>query len=275
MQHSDQEAKEYYDRVADVYDKYLPLTFATFGEDESEVRNGMIDKLYLTPTSVVLETGAGTGLDSVLIAERLGTQGKLYLQDISRKILEKSYPKLAEVQVPVEYHIGNACYLPFDDNYFDAAYHFGGLNTFSDIGRALREMNRVVKVGGRVVVGDESMPPWLRDTEFGKILMNTNYLYKCELPLQYIPVSARNVKLEWIIGGVFYVIDYTVGEGEPQADFDFEIPGARGGTHRTRYYGQLEGVTSEVKELAYKAQVASGKSMHRWLDDVIREAARC
>ena len=44
------------------------------------------------------------------------------------------------------------------------------------------------------------------------------------------------------------------GVGEPPADFDFEIPGPRGGTRRTRHLGQLEGVKPETKELAHKAR---------------------
>jgi hypothetical protein len=135
-------------------------------------------------------------------------------------------------------------------------------------------MARVTKPGGKVVVGDESMPPWLRNTEFARILMNSNPEFVYPLPLDKLPVQARKTRLEWIIGGVFYVIDFEVGEGEPKADFDFSIPGARGGTHRTRFYGQLEGVSPEAKQLAQKARVHTGKSMHQWLDEVVREAAQ-
>ncbi len=271
---SDKEAKQWYDANANVYDEYLPLTFNTFDVDETSVRNILVDKLRLKPEHKVLELGAGTGRDSVLIAERLSESGELYLQDISLPIFEKSFSKLATSSVPIEFHIGNACYLPFPDQYFDATYHFGGLNTFSDISRFFSECVRVTKFGGRIVVGDESMPVWLRNTDFAKILMNSNPHYHYDLPLKHLPIEARNVKLEWIIGGVFYVIDFDVGSGVPPANFDFEIPGSRGGTHRTRYFGQVEGITPEAKLLAQNARAISGKSMHCWLDDVITEAAQ-
>lgn len=273
MPASDAAIATWYDANADIYDEFLPLTFQTFGEDEESVRAGMVDKLELTPTSRVLEIGAGTGRDSVVIASRLGEGGEFHLQDLCAPIFVKSFPKLRHFDVPVKFHLGNACSLPFPDDYFDACFHFGGLNTFSDIPGFFSEMNRVTKPGGKVVAGDESMPVWLRETEFGKILMHSNPHYRYDLPLEYLPVSCREVRLEWIIGGVFYVLDYRVGIGEPHADFDFEIPGARGGTHRTRYYGHLEGVTPEAIELARKARVLSGKSMHRWLDEVIKDAA--
>ena len=163
--------------------------------------------------------------------------------------------------------------MPFSENFFDKVFHFGGLNTFGDIRRSFQEIVRVTKPGGRVVVGDESMPPWLRDTEFGKILINSNKHYEFDLPLKHLPIEARNVKIEWIIGGVFYVISFDIGEGAPSADFDFIIPGARGGTHRTRYYGNLEGLSEEAVALAKEAREKTKLSMHEWLNKAIKEYA--
>lgn len=270
----DRKSLQQYEERADAYDRYLPLTFSTYGEDEQTVRNAMVDKLDLRPGSVVLETGAGTGRDSEIIARRLGPDGRLYIQDLSPSFLAKNVERMHGVTARVEPSLANGYYLPFADNSFDACFHFGGINAFGDIKRAFTEMARVTKPGGKVVVGDESMPPWLRETEFGKILMNSNPEFVYPLPLDKLPVEARKTRLEWIIGGVFYLIDFVVGDGEPAADFDFPIPGARGGTHRTRYYGQLEGVTPEAKRLAYEARSKTGKSMHQWLDDVVRAAAK-
>ena len=92
-------------------------------------------------------------------------------------------------------------------------------------------------------------------------------------PLDLIPVEARNVGIRWILGNVHYVVDYTVGEGEPKGNFDIELPGPRGGTFNTRYYGQLEGVSSETKELYTKAAQSKGMSLQKWLDSTVREAA--
>jgi ubiquinone/menaquinone biosynthesis C-methylase UbiE len=258
---------------ADAYDRYLPMTFSTYGEDEQVVRNAMADKLKLQPHHVVLETACGTGRDSEIIAKRLGPQGKLYVQDISPSFLRLNIERHKGSPTHVEPALANGYFLPFADNSFDAYFHFGGINSFGDIKKAFAEMVRVTKPGGKVVVGDEAMPPWLRNTEFGKILMNSNPEFRYEIPLDKLPVEARKTRVEWIIGGVFYLIDFVVGEGEPEADLDFPIPGVRGGTHRTRFHGQLEGITLEAKKLAYEARAKSGKSMHQWLDEVVREAA--
>lgn len=271
---SDRDAlKQSEDRV-DGYDRYLPLTFSTYGEDEQAVRNAMVDKLSLRPDSVVLETGAGTGRDSEVIAQRLGPAGKLYVQDLSPAFLRRNIERMSNSNKYFEPALANGYYLPFADHSFDACFHFGGINAFGDIKRAFSEMVRVTKPGGKIVVGDENMPVWLRETAFAKILMNSNPEFSYHLPLDKLPKEARKTRIEWIIGGVFYVIDFEVGVGEPPADFDFPIPGVRGGTHRTRYYGHLEGVSPETKELALKARAKSGKDMHRWLDDVVRAAAQ-
>lgn len=274
LKKEDREARDLYERVADEYDEYIPLTFLTFNEDESDVRTALVEKLELRRSSRVLEVGCGTGRDSRIIADRLGSEGELFLQDLTQTVLEKCRNSpLTRADVPVDWSLANASHLPFADAYFDACFHFGGLNTFADIGRALDEMTRVTKVGGKVVVGDEGIAPWLRETEFAKILINYNSHFESTPPLEHLPVRASNPRLEWIMGDAFYVLDYVVSEGEPGANFDFEIPGVRGGTHRTRYYGLLEGVTAEAKRLAQRAREKRGVSMHEWLDAVVREAA--
>lgn len=269
----DQYARSFYDARAEAYDQNLHLTFRTHHEDEQTLRNEFVDALELQPSHRVLEVACGTGRDSEIIATRLGSDGLLCLQDIAARMLERSRQRLAGSTVPVAYSVSNACYLPYPDKYFDAVYSFGGLGEFSDIKRGLSEMVRVSKPGARIVVGDESMPPWLRETEFAKILITTNKQFLAPLPLEQIPVEARDVSLRWVIGGVFYLIKFRVGEGEPTADFDFEIPGVRGGTYRTRYLGQMEGVTPDTKSLAEQAREKRGLSMHKWLDQVVREAA--
>ncbi len=269
----DQEACAFYDGRADQYDDTLHLTFVTHGLDENETRHSFIEKLNLKESSKVLEIACGTGRDSVLIADLLGEGGELHLQDLSSDMMRRCHDKLKDHEAVQSFALANAVHLPYRDNYFDAVYSFGALGEFSDQARALREMARVTRPGGKVVVGDESVPVWLRDTEYYGILKETNPMFAAEVPLQHLPVETRNTRIHYVIGQAFYLIEFEVGEGEPTANFDFPIPGARGGTYRSRYEGKLEGVTKETRELAWKAVGESGGDMHSWLDNVVRAAA--
>jgi ubiquinone/menaquinone biosynthesis C-methylase UbiE/uncharacterized protein YbaR (Trm112 family) len=270
---SDAYVRVEYDKAASDYDTYTKFIFDSFFEDENTVRESLVDSLRLSEDAKVLEIGCGTGSDSVRIASRLGPQGELYLQDLSGEMLEVCRSKFSQSNTVPEFAVTNAAYLPFADGYFDVVYHFGGINTFSEPGRALSEMTRVTRMGGRVMVGDEGVPIWLKDKLLGKILIAANPLYENEPPLKFLPENARNVSVRWILGGAFYVIEYTVGEGPPPVNLDCAIPGKRGGTYRTRFYGRLEGVAPETKELVNRAVAKTGKSVHAWLDEVLRDVA--
>ena len=65
----EKKAFNFYEGRQDDYDKYLHLTFQTYNENEIEVRKKMISNLNLERNSIILEIAAGTGRDSLLIAE--------------------------------------------------------------------------------------------------------------------------------------------------------------------------------------------------------------
>ena len=271
----DRDSLEWYRHNAHSYDDFLPLTFQTIGVDENAERMRIVDELDLKEGQRVLETGCGSGRDSVRIAEVLES-GQLYLQDISPEILKLAVTKFEAIETDVNVHfaLANGYALPFPSNYFDRTFHFGGLNTFGHKKKALSEMTRVTKVGGRVVVGDESVPPWIRNTEFAKILMNSNPHFAHDVPLDTLPQEAKNMKLQWIMGDAFYLISFDKRDGEPVGDFDFKIPGWRGGTHRNRFYGQLEGVSPELKAQVIEAARKSDLSVADWLEHRLGEAVK-
>ena len=59
------------------------MIFRTFGAEEEEIRGAAVDLLDLRQNFRVLETGAGTGRNSVVIAKRLGPKGSLHYQDLA------------------------------------------------------------------------------------------------------------------------------------------------------------------------------------------------
>jgi SAM-dependent methyltransferase len=273
LQESDERTRQSYEGIAQDYDRYAVLPFITYRADENAVRERMVDRLELQTDSKVLEIGCGTGRGAEHLARRLGQAGQLYLQELSPSLLTIAVKKMQARSITAEFSVANGSYLPFPDNYFDAAHHFGGINTFAEIPRCLNELARVVRPGGKVVVGDEGLGPWLRDTEMGKIMSNSNPLLKCEPPLESLPTTATDVQLEYIMMGAFYVIEFRVAEASPVPDYHMQIPSARGGSHWTRYHGQLEGVSDEAKRLAQEARAKAGLSMHDWLERTVRAAA--
>lgn len=267
-----------YDRVAnDIYDTAVDWQFAALHDDEGKTRESMIDMLDLQPGARVLEVGCGTGRDSLRLARRLGPEGALYMQDLSPGMVRRCAEIMrhsADVSCRLDYSVSNATALPFVDGLFDAVFHFGGFNQFGDLRLGAAELTRVTRVGGRIVIGDEAVAPWLIGTEFADIVITNNPLFEAEVPLATLPECARDVSVRWIAGNCFYVIGYTRGEGLPPLNLDLPHKGWRGGTMRSRYFGRLEGVTPEAKEMARKAAAESGVSVHQWLDQVVRAAAK-
>jgi ubiquinone/menaquinone biosynthesis C-methylase UbiE len=273
----EKKTRDEYDRVAEkIYDAALNWQFAAIYEDEEKVRELMVDMLAPKPGARVLEVGCGTGRDSFRLARRLDASGELFLQDLSPGMVHACIKRMAECaqfKCGLSYSISNATYLPFPSDFFDAVFHFGGFNEFSDRKKSGEDFARVVKPGGTVLFGDESVGPWLRDIEFGKIVITNNPLFAHKLPLESIPACARDVSVRWIMANCFYVITFKKGDGPPPLNLDLVHQGSRGGSMRTRYYGVMEGVTPEAKELAKKAAARSGVSVHEWLDRLVRAQA--
>jgi SAM-dependent methyltransferase len=260
--------------AVEVHDNALRWLFATFGTEEALLRERLAARLRLAKGQRLLVTGAGTGNDLPVLAKHLGGEGEMYAQDISRQMIlageQRHREALERCGVPTHFSIGDAANLPFDDGTFDAAYHFGGINLYADIRRGIAEMARVVRIGGRVLFGDEGVAPWLRHTEFGRMLICNNPLYASDIPLGALPDCAQEVHLSWELSHCFYVIDFVVAAGPPPVDIDVPHAGVRGGTIRTRFYGGLEGVDPDLRDRAYAEAKRLGMSRVEYLEAALR-----
>ncbi|OEU70992.1 MAG: hypothetical protein BA863_18845 [Desulfovibrio sp. S3730MH75] len=262
-------AKSEYNNIATFYDNAINWLFDSFQEDEVVVRNKMVDLLEIDRNSRVLEVGCGTARDSIFIAERLGQEGEIHLQDISEEMVRLAEIKINSLELDCKTNVfaSSATYLPYENNYFDALYTFGGFNEFSNPAQTLQEFCRVVKTGGKIVFGDENIAPWLDDTEYAEIIKTNNPIFKrTSLPLEHLPENSEETALRWVIGNCFYLIDFKAGKSAPQLNLDLPHKGWRGGTLRTRYFGQLEGVSPETKAKVIETAKSSGLSVHEWLE---------
>jgi ubiquinone/menaquinone biosynthesis C-methylase UbiE/uncharacterized protein YbaR (Trm112 family) len=264
--------QEYYCARASEYDRGTDVMFQMLLCDETAERTQMMNVLKPSEGERILEIGAGTCRDTINI---LKGGAFVYAADLSREMVSVGRNRLERANADfsrLRLFVADAVRLPFPDNFFDAAFHFGGLNLFPDIALGLAELARVVKPGGRVVAGDEGTGPWLADTEFANILQNSNPLFRHQAPLDKIPVLARNVTCRWTLNGSFYLVSFEVGDGEPGLDLDVPFPGWRGGSHRSRYYGKLEGVSPELRDKVVKAASAEGISIVSWLEKTLGQA---
>jgi demethylmenaquinone methyltransferase / 2-methoxy-6-polyprenyl-1,4-benzoquinol methylase len=137
-----------FDGVARRYDR--TNTLLSFGRDRAW-RRLTRTALDLRPGERVLDLAAGTGVSTAELAVSgayaVGADFSLGMLRVGRE----SRPVLPLVA-------GDALALPFGDGAFDAVTISFGLRNIVDLGRALREMARVVRPGGRLVVCEFSHP---------------------------------------------------------------------------------------------------------------------
>jgi len=268
-------ANEYsQENAAEFHDNALRWVFATFQTDEQDLRERLVARLGLKQGDRVLVTGAGAGNDLPYLVRTLSGKGEVYAQDIAKEMLlagvARHQMELAGSGVTLHFSASDATDLPFADGFFDAAYHFGGINLFPDIPKGIAEMNRVVKPGGNVVIGDEGIAPWLVDTELGQMLINNNALYACTAPLSALPATVRNVKLSWELSNCFYVIEFQASTEQLPVNIDVPHLGRRGGTIRSRYFGRMEGVDPALRDNIYKEAERRGMSRVTFLEAALR-----
>jgi SAM-dependent methyltransferase len=249
------------------YRNFLSWLFQTFDVSEAEFRADLLGRLNITSGMKVLVVGCGLGEDVAMIQAEIGDLGELHAQDISKSMVKAAS---ASIHAPnVCFSISNALSLPYKSRYFDVVFHFGGINLFGDIKKAIAELERVCKIGGRVVFGDEGIAPHLRDTEYADILINNNPLWALEVPVRDLPCNSTDLTFTYVLGNCFYLISFTPGEGLPKVNLDVAHVGARGGSARTRYFGRLEGVRAETKHKLVEAARARGISAHELLEEII------
>lgn len=131
--------------------------------------------LRLRPGDRVLDLGCGTGHDALRLAERVGPDGSVVGVDSSAAMIETARRGAAETGLPVEFHLGDATRLEFPDASFDAVHTERVLVHVPEPVRALREMVRVVRPGGRIVATDVDIGTWFvshPDRELTRIVSN-------------------------------------------------------------------------------------------------------
>jgi len=117
-------------------------------------RKRLLGALDLDPADRVLEVGPGTGYYTFDMAAAV-PQGQVDIFDIQQQMLDHVMREANKRGVTnVAPSLGDAQRLPYSDDTFDAAVLVTVLGEIPDQEQALQEMARVLKPGGRLVVGE-------------------------------------------------------------------------------------------------------------------------
>jgi ubiquinone/menaquinone biosynthesis C-methylase UbiE len=107
------------------------------------------------PGERVLEIGPGTGYYTLDLAEWTGPKGAIEILDLQQQMLDHTIRRAREHGLwNVNPTRGDAQELGFEDDSFDAAILITVLGEIPDQDAALREVARVLRPGGRLIVGE-------------------------------------------------------------------------------------------------------------------------
>lgn len=156
-----------FDRIAGLYDGMNTVMTAGL---HHRWRRRAADLAALRPGDRALDVATGTGDLALELAGRVAPGGEVVGSDFSERMLELARAKAGARErllatapgptaaVPIRFEPGNALALPYGDDQFAAATVGFGARNFADLERGVREMVRVVRPGGHVVILEITTP---------------------------------------------------------------------------------------------------------------------
>lgn len=191
----------------------ISLSKSNFQPDNKflDIHKKIIDKLLETNNRKlqVLDISTGTG-NSLFRHGWMKLNADYTGIDLSEIMLNQCRDFMSSNNISMDLVLGDAVSLPFNDNYFDIVLNYGAINGYSNIEKALKEMVRVVKKDGLVLILDEQLYPNATKIEklyFDKVLSSHNFIHKC--PVDLIPDDAYNINV-YQVYEFYYICTFSV-----------------------------------------------------------------
>jgi ubiquinone/menaquinone biosynthesis C-methylase UbiE/uncharacterized protein YbaR (Trm112 family) len=194
-----------YNRAAGFYDAAIHLFGSLAGEGEEHFRLEYMQELEVETGGRVLEVSIGTGAN----LHYLPVQTAFFGVDISWGMLKRCQKNLRQWRLEAELILGNAEELPLQDQSFDAVFHVGGINAFTDRAKAISEMIRVAKAASKIVIVDETVKlmeslAWIPGVR--KWLRESRESFSA--PVKLIPEGMLDIQVKEIAKGNLYCLTF-------------------------------------------------------------------
>jgi len=159
-----------YSKWAETYEKDKIELFKKDGLDYDEFMNKFLECCELKPNMYILDVGIGTGLTSIFLAKKLSNKCKITGIEPSEEMVNFAKINLKKENLgnTISLKMGKGEEIPFKNGSFDLTVSTFALRHM-EIEKALKEIRRILRNKGRIVVADICAPEKWR-TSFGKVV---------------------------------------------------------------------------------------------------------
>lgn len=144
--------------IADDYDRINSVL--SFGVHHAWRKKAVLESGAIEGDHV-LDCATGTGDLAIEFKKAVGDSGYVMGTDFCAPMIEPAPDKAKEAGLQIDFEVADAMNLPYEDNKFNIASIAFGIRNVDEPVTALKEMARVVKTGGRVVVLEFGQPKGL------------------------------------------------------------------------------------------------------------------